>query len=59
MPVRKIKGGYRWGSEGKLYKGPMAKRKAQKQGFAAYYRNKRKKPSGKRMITLRDIFGRA
>lgn len=31
MPVRKVKGGYRWGSTGKVYK---EKEKALKQGRA-------------------------
>lgn len=31
MPVRKVKGGYRWGSKGKVYK---SKAKAAKQGRA-------------------------
>ena len=33
MPVRKVKGGYRWGSKGKVYK---SKAKATAQGRAAY-----------------------
>ncbi len=44
MPVRKVKGGYKWGSKGKTYKGPGAKKKAAKQGRAAYangYRGKK------------------
>ncbi len=36
MPVRKVKGGYRWGSKGKIYRGKNAKKKATKQGRAAY-----------------------
>ena len=36
MPVKKVSGGYRWGSKGKLYKGKDAKKKAAKQGRAAY-----------------------
>ena len=42
MPVKKVKGGYRWGSKGKVYK---SKAKAQKQARAAYangYRGKKK-----------------
>lgn len=42
MPVKKVKGGYRWGSRGKVYK---SKAKAEKQGRAAYasgYKKKRK-----------------
>lgn len=33
MPVRKVKGGYRWGSSGKLY---PTKAQAERQGRAAY-----------------------
>lgn len=46
MPVRKVGGGYQWGSKGKIYKGPGAAAKAAKQGRAAYangYRGKAKK----------------
>ena len=31
MPVRKVKGGYKWGTKGKVYK---SKKKAEKQGRA-------------------------
>lgn len=31
MPVRKVKGGYQWGTQGKVYK---SKAKAEKQGRA-------------------------
>jgi hypothetical protein len=34
MPVRKVKGGYRWGNSGKIYRGKGAKRKAARQGAA-------------------------
>jgi len=34
MPARKVKGGYRWGSKGKIYRGKGAKAKAEKQGRA-------------------------
>lgn len=34
MPVRKAKGGYRWGSRGKVYRGKGAKAKAARQGRA-------------------------
>lgn len=34
MPVRKVGGGYRYGSAGKLYRGKGAKAKAAKQGRA-------------------------
>lgn len=37
MPVHKTKGGgYQWGKSGKIYYGPNAKEKAEKQGRAAY-----------------------
>ena len=39
MPVRKVKGGYRWGTKGKVYK---SRKKALKQGRAIEM-NKRKK----------------
>ena len=42
MPVRKVKGGYRWGSKGKVYK---TKKEAEKQARAAYasgYKGKKK-----------------
>lgn len=36
MPVRKVKGGYRWGKHGKIYRGKGAKARAARQGRAAY-----------------------
>ncbi len=42
MPVKKVPGGYRWGSKGKVYK---RKADAERQGRAAYasgYRGKSK-----------------
>jgi len=36
MPVHKVKGGWRWGKHGKIYRGKNAKKKSQKQGRAAY-----------------------
>ena len=62
MPVRKVKGGYRWGKSGKIYK---TKKEAEKQGRAIYasgYGKKRKrdprkgtgkkpKGSGRRLYT--------
>lgn len=44
MPVRKVKGGYRWGSTGKTYK---TKEEAEKQGRAAYASGYKKKPKKK------------
>lgn len=43
MPVRKVKGGYKWGSSGKVY---PTRAQAERQGRAAYangYRGKSKK----------------
>lgn len=40
MPVRKVKGGYRWGTKGKVYK---SKAKSQKQGRAIQAQKKKKK----------------
>lgn len=34
MPVRKVNGGYRWGTSGKTYRGKGAKAKAERQGRA-------------------------
>lgn len=34
MPVRRVKGGYRYGRKGKLYRGKGAKAKAARQGRA-------------------------
>jgi hypothetical protein len=43
MPTKKVKGGYKWGSKGKVYK---TKAQADRQGRAAYangYKGKAKK----------------
>ena len=49
MPVRKVKGGYKWGKSGKTYK---TKKAAERQGRAIYasgYKNgKRKKKKKKK-----------
>ena len=44
MPVMKVKGGYRWGSKGKVYR---TKAEAAKQGRAAYASGYGKKKKGK------------
>jgi len=36
MPIKKVKGGYKWGKSGKLYTGKNAKKKAQRQARAIY-----------------------
>ncbi len=49
MPVRRVKGGYRWGKSGKIYK---TRKAAERQGRAIYasgYRNgKKKRPKTKK-----------
>lgn len=40
MPVRKVKGGYKWGSKGKIYK---SKSKALRQGRAIAISKKKRK----------------
>lgn len=40
MPVKKVKGGYKWGSKGKVY---PTKEQAEKQGRAAYASGYKKK----------------
>ena len=45
MPVRKVKGGYKWGSSGKVY---PTKTQAEKQARAAYASGYKEKNSGKR-----------
>ena len=48
MPVRKVKGGYRWGKSGKIYK---TRKAAERQGRAIYasgYGNKKKTRPKKR-----------
>lgn len=36
MPVHKVGEGFKWGQSGKLYKGPGAKAKAEKQAAAIF-----------------------
>lgn len=45
MPVRKVKGGYRWGSSGKVYK---TKAEAERQGRAIYAAGYEGKKHGKK-----------
>ena len=40
MPVKKVKGGYRWGKSGKIYK---TKQQAEKQGIAIYLKRYKEK----------------
>ena len=43
MPVKKVKGGYRWGSTGKVYKTKAAAKKQGKAIYASGYKGKKKK----------------
>ena len=43
MPVRKVKGGYKWGSSGKVYKTKAAAEKQGKAINASGYKNKKSK----------------
>ncbi len=45
MPVRKVKGGYQWGSKGKVYK---TKAEAERQGRAVYASGYGKKKKGRK-----------
>ena len=44
MPTKKVKGGYRWGEHGRVYK---SKAEADKQGRAAYANGYKGKKRGK------------
>ena len=55
MPVRKVKGGYRWGKSGKIYK---TKKEAEKQGRAIYasgYGKKKKKTQKKEQVKNQKV----
>ena len=55
MPIRKVKGGYKWGKSGKTYK---KKKDAKKQARAAYasgYKKKGKKKKTKKKTSLHSI----
>jgi len=43
MPVKRAKGGYRWGNHGKIYRGRGAKAKALRQGRAIKASQSRRK----------------
>ena len=42
MPVQKVKGGYRWGSRGKIYKTKKEAERQAKAAFASGYKGKKK-----------------
>ena len=43
MPVKKVKGGYKWGSTGKVYKTKEAALKQARAAYASGYKKKKKK----------------
>tara|TARA_B100001123_G_C15126273_1_gene953449 strand:- start:351 stop:482 length:132 start_codon:yes stop_codon:yes gene_type:complete len=43
MPVRKVKGGYKWGSQGKTYKSKKGALRQARAAYASGYKNKKKK----------------
>ena len=45
MPVRKVKGGYKWGDSGKVY---PTRAEAERQGRAIYASGYKKEPKGKK-----------
>lgn len=42
MPIRKVKGGYRWGQHGKVYKNRAEAEKQARAAYASGYRGKAK-----------------
>jgi hypothetical protein len=43
MPVRKVKGGYKWGSKGKVYTTKAKARAQERAAYASGYKRKGKK----------------
>jgi len=43
MPIKKVKGGYKWGSAGKVYKTKEAALKQARAAYASGYKKKKKK----------------
>jgi hypothetical protein len=41
MPIRKVKGGYRWGSKGKVYKTRKAAAKQARAAYASGYKKRK------------------
>ena len=42
MPVRKVKGGYKWGDKGKKYPTKKQARKQERAAYASGYKGKKK-----------------
>ena len=43
MPVHKVKGGWKWGSKGKVYKTKAASERQGRAAYASGYKGKRKR----------------
>jgi len=43
MPIRKVKGGYKWGSSGKVFKTRKGAAKQAQAAYASGYKKKKKK----------------
>ena len=43
MPIKKVKGGYKWGSSGKIYKTRTGAARQAKAAYASGYKKKRRK----------------
>jgi len=41
MPIKKIKGGYRWGSKGKVYKSRQGAERQARAAYASGYKKKK------------------
>ena len=42
MPIRKVKGGYKWGSKGKVYKTKAGAGRQAKSAYASGYKEKKR-----------------
>lgn len=43
MPIRKVKGGYRWGSKGKVYKTRKGAAKQARAAYASGYKKRKRR----------------
>ena len=48
MPVHKVKGGYQWGTQGKVYPTRAQAEKQAKAAYASGYKGNTKKPTSKK-----------
>jgi hypothetical protein len=47
MPIRKVSGGYKWGSQGKIYPTRAGAEKQARAAYASGYKGQAKKPKKK------------